>query len=115
LPQVSRCVVVIAPPPVDEARWDNRTLARAGEYGEAARKVAAAAAADASVPGPDGGPPTPVLFVSALDLFTATAAAGSYDGPAPPGPLAPGAPSWHALLSDGLHLSPAGNQVLARA
>lgn len=102
---VSRAVVVIAPPPVDEARWDNRTLARAQEYGEAARKAAADAASQ---------PGSPVLFLSAYDLMTSAPA--PYSGEAPAGPFNPASdPHWHAYLSDGLHLSPAGNQLLAQA
>ena len=107
--QVSRCVVVIAPPPVDEARWDNRTDARAREYGAVASKVAADAAAAAAVRGA-----APVLFVDAHALMVEALA--PYTGAAPAGPFDPATqPHWHAYLSDGLHLSPAGNALLARA
>ena len=44
----------------------------------------------------------------------AAADLGRY-GAAPCGPRAPGEPGWFLLLSDGLHLSPAGNTALARA
>jgi len=91
---------------VDEARWDNRTDARAREYGAVAAKVAAAAAATA--------PAGSVLFVDTHALMTQAPA--PYTGDAPAGPFDPAVhPHWHAYLSDGLHLSPAGNALLARA
>ena len=114
-PQVSRCVLVIGPPPVCEVRWDNRSLARARAYGDAAKRVALAAGAAAGA----GAPAAPILFLSAFDLLVDAPAHGSVveEGrPLPPaGPVAPGAPHWHAFLSDGLHLSPAGNDLLSRA
>lgn len=102
-------MIVISPPPVDEARWDNRTDAGARQYGAVAAKVAADQAAASAA---DGGPP--VLFVDAHSLMASAPA--PYTGSAPAGPFdAAKDPHWHAYLSDGLHLSPAGNALLAEA
>ena len=114
---ISRAVVVISPPPVDSLRWPDRTLARTREYRDAARE-AVASLAHAGGDAPLEAAPC-VLFLDAFALFEAEGEAAAADlgryGAAPCGPRAPGEPGWFLLLSDGLHLSPAGNTALARA
>lgn len=84
-------VLVLTPPPVDSARWPDRSTAAAGTYAAAARAVAAAAAAA----GGAGGARVCLVDVHALVLA------------APDGAT--------ELLNDGLHLSAAGNRFVAAA
>jgi lysophospholipase L1-like esterase len=102
---VSRAVLCVAPGPVDDRLWPTRSCAAAAAYGRAAAGAAAAAAAAAAPRG------VPVAFASLLE-----AATGSLDAPAEASATAPGAPppAWVELLSDGLHLSSAGNAALFR-
>jgi len=86
-------VLVLTPPPVDAARWPDRSTPAAAAYSAAAARVVAAAAAAA----PGGGGGARVLLVDAHALV-----AGAPDGPA-------------RLLNDGLHLSGAGNALVADA
>lgn len=106
---VARAVVVIAPPPVDGRRWGDRTLERTRAY-----RDAAAAAVERIGAGATGTAAARVLFLDTFTLFEGAVDAAAY-GAAPCGPTAAGDPPWAALLSDGLHLSPAGNTVLAKA
>lgn len=87
----SECVVVIAPGPIDDRRWTTRSNVDVAAYGAAAARVATAAG---------------VLFVDLL------AAAG---GPFPDRSklMTDAEAPWLDLLSDGLHLSAAGNALLA--
>lgn len=106
---VSRVVVVITPPPVDSARWPDRSVEQVAAYAKAAHD--AAATINSSLLSVSGGAPR---------LFVLDSLAVMLDWTPTPSPgleVAPGAgtPVWHALLSDGLHLSPTGNAVLAGA
>jgi lysophospholipase L1-like esterase len=88
--QISRhCkrIVVVCPPPVDEAKWPDRQLVRAKEYRNAAIAVAKRFSASQ---------------VQVLDTWTA------FLGPN----LAVDQETLDTLLSDGLHLSSKGNGVL---
>lgn len=102
---VSRFVVAITPPPVDSARWPDRSVDSAGRYSQAVRDAVAA------VNGTDGAPRLLCLDAYALMLSYESSASASSSSPA----VQVIAPSWHALLSDGLHLSPTGNAVLVDA
>ena len=122
----SRVVVVIAPPPVDAARWPDRTLEKAAQYGAAAKAVVEEAQSLLSKQGCGR-----VLFLDTLAAFTtanlaevllpvpkppstpgAPPSGAIIQIPPPCGPLGDGDPAWFAYLSDGLHLSPAGNRLL---
>ena len=105
------CVLCIGPGPVDNRRWPTRTNAAVAQYNDAAHAACAAARASAGAGAP------PLLFCSLLAEATGTASGPSHavipegssilaSSRAPP-------PAWVDLLSDGLHLSSAGNLALA--
>jgi lysophospholipase L1-like esterase len=99
------CVIVITPPPVDRLRWPDRSNASVSRYAAAARRAVASAH---TLPG------CPVRLVDACGLIS-----GGMDGSAlmTPEETVDGEPlpPWCAALSDGLHLSAAGNAALAVA
>lgn len=84
--RVSDTVLVISPPPVDEARWPDRSNSRLADYASAAERAAAEARVSCTgctVGYLDLRP----LFLSHVDWVT-------------------------ALMNDGLHLSPAGEALV---
>ena len=83
-------IVVICPPPVDEAKWPDRAYARVKEYRNAAFAVAKS---------------FPARQVQVLDTWTA------FLGP----DLDRNQEKLDGLLSDGLHLSSRGNVILYEA
>ena len=98
----ARCVLCLGPGPVDDRRWPHRSNAAAAAYCAEAR--AACARARASTPG------ATFLFASLLGgeggaLLPEGSALGACRDAVP----------WLDALSDGLHLSPAGNERLAEA
>jgi lysophospholipase L1-like esterase len=99
---VARCVLCLGPGPMDDRRWPQRSNAASAAYNAAAR--AACAGARAAATGAAAG--TPILFASLLPeggLPEGSALGGGGRDPVP----------WLDLLSDGLHLSSAGNAELA--
>lgn len=96
---VSDTVLIISPPPVDELQWPDRSCARLREYAAAAARVAAAAGASHA--------DARVVHVDLAPAFALRGAAAEAAGAAAPG--------WLPLLSDGLHLTPAGQAVVAEA
>ena len=99
--QVARLVVCIGPGPVDSGRWRTRSNAAVAAYNDAA--LAACASARCACPA------TPIRFVSLLAEATGTPS-GPHHARIAEGASAP----WAGLLRDGLHLSSAGNALLAR-
>ena len=93
----SDAVLVVSPPPVDESQWPDRSCARLREYAAAAARVAAAASCAGAC----------VVHVDLAPAFALRGAAAEAAGAAAPG--------WLTLLSDGLHLTPAGQAVVAEA
>jgi len=89
------CVVLVSPPCVVEAEWPDRSNAAVRDYTAAAARAAATAAEAAAAAG-NG------VTILHLDLYAAFAGGGGGDAPA-------------LLLSDGLHLSPAGSARVAEA
>lgn len=94
----SEVVAIIAPPPVDSAAWPDRSNSRTRAYASAAGRAAARVRSAVSSA-------QRVVFV---DTFTLCAPDGADDADAPSAP-------WRSYLRDGLHLSAAGNQLLADA
>lgn len=85
----SKCVVVIAPPPVLNDLWPDRTLARTREYADAAARSVERTRATLSIP---------VVFI---DLYKSVMDTLNDE--------------WPSALRDGLHLSSQGNELLASA
>jgi lysophospholipase L1-like esterase len=97
---VARCVLCLGPGPMDDRRWPQRSNAASAAYNAAARAACAGARAAAGAAAP------PILFASLLPEGPTPgegSALGAARDPAP----------WLDLLSDGLHLSSAGNVELA--
>lgn len=80
-------------------------IPQAASYAQAVREAVDAVQAEAA----DAAPAPRLLLLDLNKLMS------EWSPPAPPGSggVALGeAPAWHALLSDGLHLSPEGNELL---
>jgi lysophospholipase L1-like esterase len=115
--RVSQCVLCLGPGPVDNRRWPTRSNAAVARYNDSALAACQAARAQLAASAPSGAPPCPLLFRSFYAAATGAAsepvhAAVAEGSEAPPASAPP--PTWPDLLSDGLHLSPLGNQLLAQ-
>jgi lysophospholipase L1-like esterase len=98
----SDALILIAPGPVDDRRWTTRSNAAVATYSDAVARVATTVRARLG----DAAPP--IACVSLFELAGAPCVERSSlerDAAAP----------WLDLLSDGLHLSPSGNALLAAA
>jgi lysophospholipase L1-like esterase len=118
------CVVVISPPPVDNAAWPDRDNERVELYTAACAAAVGSLSVGADGDGAGGGggasPPLvlpPVLhldlyslmMMTTLSSFSSSSSSSSSSLPAGDQQAAP----WKAFLSDGLHLSPSGNAFVA--
>jgi len=106
---VSYCVVVIGPGPVDNRRWPTRSNAAAAAYGDAARGVVARAREAAAAAG------AALLFAPFFEAATGGFPRVKEGSEAPLSVTARPELHWVDALSDGLHLSSAGNAALAEA
>jgi lysophospholipase L1-like esterase len=117
---VADCVLVIGPGVVDNRRWPSRSNAAAGAYADAAREAAARAAAGlaaAAAAAGGGGPGAAgaILYVSFFEAATGGRSRVPEGSEAPLSVTALPELAWVDALSDGLHLSSAGNALLAGA